>query len=178
MLPSIPYDRAAAIAYAHEWAFGRNPDYYNYDDIGGDCTNFSSQCLFAGTGVMNFTPDYGWYYIDANRKAPAWTGVPYFNQFMTRLPPPGPGPIMELSDLEHVIPGDFLQLKFVEERFSHTVIIVEMGNPPTLENTLIAAHSYDADFYPISEYYAKEHRFLHVLGAFPPRKHNSRPKSV
>ncbi len=84
MAPIIPYDREAAIAYAHQWAYSRNPSFYNYDDIGGDCTNFASQCLYAGTGVMNFTPTFGWYYIDANRKAPAWTGVPYFYNFMTR----------------------------------------------------------------------------------------------
>ena len=76
--PVIPYDRKAALRYAHKWAFGRNPAYYDYEELGGDCTNFASQCLYAGTGVMNFTPDLGWYYIDANRKAPAWTGVPYF----------------------------------------------------------------------------------------------------
>ena len=52
----IPYDRRAAIRYAHRWAFGRNPRYYDYENIGGDCTNFASQCLYAGTGVMNFTP--------------------------------------------------------------------------------------------------------------------------
>ncbi|MEG2420195.1 MAG: amidase domain-containing protein [Oscillospiraceae bacterium] len=168
MLPTIPYDREAAILYAHRWAYGRNPLYYNYDDIGGDCTNFSSQCLYAGTGVMNYTPDFGWYYLDANRKAPAWTGVPYFNQFMTRQPPTGPGPVMEKSDLAGIIPGDFIQLRFVENLFAHTVIVVAMGSPATPENTLIAAHSYDADFYPLSEYYAKELRFLHVLGAVPP----------
>ena len=69
-----PYDREAAVLYAHQWAYGRNPLFYDYEHLGGDCTNFASQCLYAGSGVMNFTPTYGWYYIDANRKAPAWTG--------------------------------------------------------------------------------------------------------
>ena len=31
--------------YAQKWALSRNPAYYNFDDIGGDCTNFVSQCL-------------------------------------------------------------------------------------------------------------------------------------
>src|SRR5699024_7748176 len=61
------YERAAAVAYAHRWAYGRNPDFYNYDTVGGDCTNFASQCLLAGGGAMNFTPDFGWYYITANQ---------------------------------------------------------------------------------------------------------------
>ncbi len=42
--------------YAHLWAYGRNPRYYDYEGIGGDCTNFASQCIYAGAGVMNDTP--------------------------------------------------------------------------------------------------------------------------
>ena len=57
----IPYDRQAAASYAKEWAFGRNPKYYNFNNLGGDCTNFASQCIYAGAGVMNFTPTFGWY---------------------------------------------------------------------------------------------------------------------
>ncbi len=34
------YDREKAVAYAREWAFSRNPEYYIFDEIGGDCTNF------------------------------------------------------------------------------------------------------------------------------------------
>ena len=78
------YDRAAAVAYAHTWAYRRNPRYYNYEELGGDCTNFASQCLYAGSGIMNFTPTWGWYYLDADRKAPAWTGVQYLWNFLTR----------------------------------------------------------------------------------------------
>ena len=102
MLERIPYDRRAAVAYAHQWAYGRNPDFYDYEEIGGDCTNFASQCLYAGTGVMNFDPVYGWFYRDPNDKAPAWTGVEYFFDFITRqTPSPGPfGISTTLSELE------------------------------------------------------------------------------
>ncbi len=71
MLERIPYDRRAAVAYAHQWAYGRNPDFYDYEEIGGDCTNFASQCLYAGTGVMNFDPVYGWFYRDPKGSAAA-----------------------------------------------------------------------------------------------------------
>ena len=40
-----PYDRAAAVLYAHQWAYGRNPAFYDYENLGGDCTNFASQYL-------------------------------------------------------------------------------------------------------------------------------------
>ena len=162
---AIPYNRSAAVQYAHRWAFGRNPEFYDFENIGGDCTNFASQCLFAGTGIMNFTPDLGWYYIDANQKAPAWTGVEYFYEFLTRNVISA-GPFAIAADINRVLPGDFVQLQFASDRFGHTPIIVSIGNPATLENTLVAAHSIDSDWRPLSTYNFKEIRFLHVLGAW------------
>ena len=38
----IPYNRTAAVNYARKWALGRNPAYYDFEEIGGDCTNFAS----------------------------------------------------------------------------------------------------------------------------------------
>ena len=32
----LRYDRPAAVAYAHRWAYGRNPRYYDYERVGGD----------------------------------------------------------------------------------------------------------------------------------------------
>lgn len=167
LLQMIPYDRAAAVSYAHKWAFGRNPAYYDYENIGGDCTNFASQCLYQGTGVMNYTPTYGWYYINANRKAPAWTGVEFFYDFLVRSERTS-GPIAVETGLPEIMPGDFVQLGFQAEGFDHTPIVVETGFPPTLDNTLAAAHSADADWRPLSSYEFTQIRFLHVLGAWRP----------
>lgn len=50
--PFMPtFNHTAAIAYARQWAAGRNPE---YPDAGGsvDCTNFISQCLVAGGWPM------------------------------------------------------------------------------------------------------------------------------
>ena len=162
----IPYDREAAVQYAHRWAYGRNPLYYDYEEIGGDCTNFASQCLYAGTGIMNFTPIYGWYYRNANDKAPAWTGVPYFFNFMTR-DEISPGPFGVQANLEMLLPGDFVQLRFQGSEFGHTPIIVAVGQPPTLDNILVAAHSEDWDYRPVSTYSYQAIRFIHILGAHP-----------
>lgn len=167
MPPVIPYDRMAAVSYARKWAYGRNPNYYDYEEIGGDCTNFASQCLYAGTGVMNFTPTFGWYYINANQKAPAWTGVEYFRNFLLRKEP-SPGPFAIETDISGLQVGDFLQFNFKGEIFSHTPIVVEIGDPITPENILLAAHSYDAYKRPLSTYVYQQIRYLHILGAHPP----------
>ena len=78
------------IDYAKKWAFSRNPAYYNFDNVGGDCTNFISQCLRAGGAEMNYTADTGWYYISPDNRAAAWTGVEYLYRFLLRNKSVGP----------------------------------------------------------------------------------------
>ena len=106
-MPLKPYDRDAAVRYAHRWAYRRNPAYFDFSELGGDCTNFVSQCIYAGSGVMNFTPTYGWYYINAQNRAPAWTGVQYLYHasgygagMCPLLNPDGTPQIIDLSSLE------------------------------------------------------------------------------
>ncbi len=162
-----PYNREAAVLYAHQWAYGRNPLYYDYERLGGDCTNFASQCIYAGSGIMNFTPTYGWYYIDANRKAPAWTGVPYLYNFLTRSKA-SVGPLGRPCLLAELLPGDVVQLSFDGETYRHSPIVVSVGYPVTPENVLIAAHSYDADNRPLSSYEYQKARFIHITGVMRP----------
>ena len=157
----LPYDRAAAVAYAHRWAYSRNPQYYNYDDLGGDCTNFASQCLYAGSGVMNHTPTFGWYYYDANRKAPAWTGVEYLYNFLTRSKP-SLGPFAKEVSLGEMQPGDIVQLSFNGIGFQHSPIVVKAGERSS--DLLLAAHTDDADYRPLDTYPYALVRFLHIFG--------------
>ena len=84
------YDRRSAAAYAQRWAYFRNPDFLDFSDLGGDCTNFASQCIYAGSGVMNFTPTYGWYYLTSSNRTASWTGVHYLYQFLTSNQGVGP----------------------------------------------------------------------------------------
>ena len=166
MLEQIPYDRQAAVDYAHQWAYSRNPNYYDYEEIGGDCTNFASQCLYAGTGVMNFDPVYGWFYRDANDKAPAWTGVEYLYRYLVRQEPT-PGPAAVEVGLRQVMPGDIVQLSFREDgTFSHTAVVVRVPARATLRTVLVASHSYDADNRPLSTYSFRKIRFLHIAGVW------------
>lgn len=155
------YQRDAAVAYAHEWAFGRNPAFYNYDAIGGDCTNFASQVLLAGGADMNYTPTFGWYYIDPNEKAPAWTGVEYLYRFLTAQDGRC-GPRGAVVPLEEIEPGDIIQLSFDGEAFQHSPVVVAVGEPATPENILVAAHTYDSDNRPLSTYPYMQLRPIHI----------------
>lgn len=160
-----PYDRDAAVAYAHRWAFGRNPAFYDYENIGGDCTNFASQCLYAGSGVMDFLPVYGWYYLNANQKSPSWTGVVYLYNYLTRTRQ-SPGPIAEEVPLASLLPGDIVQLSFDGISYQHTPVVVAARNASSADEVLVAAHSMDADYRPLSTYDYQIAKYLHITGVW------------
>lgn len=160
----MQYNRSKALDYAQKWALSRNPQYFDYSPIGGDCTNFISQCLYAGSGVMNYTKNTGWYYINANDKAPAWTGVVFLYNFLVR-PERTPGPYAKEADVSQIEPGDIIQLAFQGMgNFSHSLFVVKCGNPVSIDNILINTHSYDRKEYPLNRYSWNRIRFLKILG--------------
>ena len=75
------YDREAAAEYAHKWAYKRNPEYYDFDGLGGDCTNFISQVLAAGGAKQNYSQD-GWYFNSLSDRSPSWSGVDELYNFL------------------------------------------------------------------------------------------------
>jgi len=158
----MAYNRQATLNYARKWALSRNPDYYDFEQIGGDCTNFASQCLYAGAGVMNYTPDTGWYYSALNDRAAAWTSADYFGKFLINNNGAGPyGRILPLYSAEI---GDLIQLSFDGIEFSHTLVVVQTGFSPAPDNILIACHTYDSLDRPLNTYYYNELRFIHIDG--------------
>lgn len=162
-MPSeIPYNREKAVAYAHKWAFDRNPGYFNFSGLGGDCANFASQCIYAGIGVMNYKPLYGWYYNTPDDRTPSWSGVKYLYNFLVGNR--GVGPYATETDLAGMEPGDIIQIATWMTDFHHTLVVVERGEVPEPGNVLVATHSYDTDNRPLSSYDIKQMRCLHILG--------------
>lgn len=163
MLTEIRYDRAAAVRYTDKWAYFRNPEFYDFSEIGGDCTNFASQCLLAGGAVMNYTPTFGWYYTGVNDRAPSWTGVKFLFNFLTTNE--GIGPYGRQVEPSAIIPGDLCQLILDGDDWQHTPIIVSVdGGRATYENIRVAAHSYDCNCRPLSSYRISSARFIHIDG--------------
>jgi hypothetical protein len=161
-MPTDIYNRQAAIDYALTWAMARNPNYYDYDKLGGDCTNFVSQCLYAGSGVMNYKPTFGWYYYSANNHSPSWTGVPYLYDFLVRKS--GIGPIGVETQMQNILPGDISQMADGKNVYYHSQFIVSVGNPPSLDNILACTHTYDSKERPLSSYDFSHIRFVSITG--------------
>ena len=152
------YNREAVYEYAKKWAYGRNPKYYNFDPVGGDCTNFVSQCIYAGGIQMNYDRNNGWYYIDGNNKSPSWTGVEFLYSFLATNN--NLGPKGEETTIEKLEIGDVVQLSFNGQIFSHSLIVVKNGT--NVNNTLIAAHTYDIFGKSVSEYGYEKYRCIHI----------------
>ena len=159
----LPYDRDLAVDYARKWALKRNPRYANFEEMGGDCTNYASQVIHAGGCPMNYHK-YGWYYRSLGDRAPAWTSVKYLYQFLIHNK--STGPVAEETDLSGIEPGDLVQLNFGwDDRYDHTPVVVRiLPGPRTLDKVLIAAHTIDRLDYPVSNYNIKMTRFLHIKG--------------
>ncbi|MBO5525704.1 MAG: amidase domain-containing protein [Clostridia bacterium] len=157
-LQVLSYDRESAVAYARKWAYARNPKYYNFDRLGGDCTNFASQCIFAGAPQMNGTPVFGWYYCSLNDRTPAWTGVQYLYQFLVGNE--GIGPFGEEVDLNKLKVGDVVQFGRMTNDFYHSPVVVGFRRG----EILVATHSNDAYNRPLSSYTFEKIRGIHILG--------------
>lgn len=167
MLLNVPYDRQRAVEYARRWALSRNPLFLDFTGRGGNCTSFVSQCLFAGCGVMNYTPTFGWYYRSADDRAPAWTGVDELFDFLTGARDfaeqnGGTGPYgRDAMVAETVELGDVVQLRNTNGEFYHTLIISGF----TDNDILVCAHSDDALDRPLSTYNYAALRVIHIDGA-------------
>ena len=129
------YDREKAVEYAYVWAKKRNPAYYNFDGIGGDCTNFASQCLYAGSKVQNYEKVFGWYYNSLTDRAPAWTSVEFLFSYLlkrNRI-----GPFATATNKNSIEIGDIIQLGHSNDDFFHTAIVTSFNN----NEVLVSSHT-------------------------------------
>ena len=114
---------------------------------------------------MDFTPDFGWYYVSPEDRAPAWSSVDFFYDFITEEPAfaarnTGVGPFGREVEAEEVELGDFIQLADAEGNYYHTLIIT--GFEPN--DILICAHTDDSLNRRLSTYNYASLRYLHIDG--------------
>ena len=164
------YDRYRAVEYAKRWALERNPQFANFTGIGGDCTNFVSQAVYAGSCQMNDTPTFGWYFNSLNDRAPAWTGVEAFYDFFTGSGDFAPvtlreGPFGYVTEKPYAQLGDVIQLADETGDFSHSLMITGFSDSGEL---LLTAHSNDVLDRPLSEYTNASERIIHIIGVLVP----------
>ena len=167
MLIEFPYNRQNAVTYVRKWALSRNPLFSDFAGSGGDCTNFVSQGLFAGSGVMDFTPTFGWYYRSLANRAPAWSGVDELYGFLTGsgdfegMAMGGPFATL-VRNRREIEAGDVIQLANSQGEFYHTLMISGFAG----NDILVCAHTDDALDRPLSSYNYASLRVLHINGVY------------
>lgn len=154
----IPYQRETAIAYASKWAYSRNPAYLDFADLGGDCTNFVSQCLYAGSGVMDYTPVTGWYYNTSSDRTASWTGVIYLGNYLLRQRD-SPGPKAIITQPNQIQPGDVIQLGNGDGTYYHSLFVVAVEGSSRIYTS---THDFDSSARSLDSYPSVEKRYLHI----------------
>ena len=130
------YDANAAISYAYKYTDNNskpsNPDYKNYDDNGGDCANFGSQCINAGGFVTS--SDWNPVYADDHKLKHDngqfnWVNAGGLEKYLQSLGYPI-SYIRSENDLNRIHKGDIVFLTDNSGTPYHTTICsVGGGNP-------------------------------------------------
>lgn len=157
-LKSFIYDRNAVYAYAKEWAYKRNPSFYDFSLLGGDCTNFCSQCILSGAPQMNYTKTFGWYYISLSNRSPSFTGVEFLYDFLVKNK--GVGPYAVPCNLNEVKVGDVVQLGNATGDYYHSPIVTAVIG----DKVYVSAHTTDTFNRSLSSYDYYSIRCAHILG--------------
>lgn len=154
------YSRQKAIEYAYKWWNGRNPEYFNFDNYGGDCTNFISQCLYYGGIGMNYSHN-GWYYTSPSSRSPSWTGVDEFFNFVTSNTSIY-GVRGKIVSLDEILPGDIIQFNITGTDFHHSVIVTAVEGK-TINDIYVTGHTTDCKNISIKSFNYKKIRFIKIL---------------
>ncbi|RXI44924.1 hypothetical protein DP145_11645 [Clostridium tetani] len=121
------YDGIAAAKYAVKYAINYNPEYQDYNGRGGDCTNFISQCIYAG-GIPT---DNVWY-----KDSHAWIRVVELRSWLLKK-----GYARELTVQDNAKEGDLIQLRNSGGYWYHSLIVTYKN--PTNGEPFVSCHTGD-----------------------------------
>jgi len=110
------YNRSKAVEYADRYWKNYNPAYINFSKLGGDCTNYVSQCMRAGGAPDDYSgpiEQQWWYNLKTHRYTPSWTGVNQLYRYLIYNPQGGPKGI-PIDDPNKIDLGDIIQYNFLD----------------------------------------------------------------
>ena len=151
------YDREAAVDYAKEWALSRN-ERFKIASEWGEGTNFVSQCLYSGAGIMNTAYEAGWYYRSDTDFAPSWTEAELLYRFLITNRRKGPYGVE--VEKEAVREGDIVQFSDCEGSYYQSAVITKLYGG----KIFVCAHNANAYMRPVTSYRCGSVRFLHIIG--------------
>lgn len=165
------YDRVAAVQYARQWALSRNPKFQDYEDWGGNCTNYISQCVNAGGVPMDHYGDNimkQWYWYSDKKRTPSWTAAQPFFEYFTKNNNDNTdnfGVYAAEAGYDEMELGDIVQL-IKDGKAYHTMIITGiLLNGDKINDYLESQNTYDLLDYPLS-LKVGERRYLKIFGYY------------
>lgn len=163
------YDRDRVKQYADRWWNGANPDYIRFEV---DCTNYVSQCIFAGGAPMHYTGkrNAGWWYQGRDRDQElwsySWSVAHSLNTYLSQGQLSGLR--VEIVDQPtQLMIGDVISYDWDGDgRYQHSAIVAAIaadGAPLVNAHTTDSYHRYwdYRDSYAWSD--RTRYRFLHLL---------------
>ena len=159
-----PYDRAAAYDYLMAYCGKRNPAWYAYDDVGGNCMNFGSQVLLAGGIPEDEKGDEEWYWDGQNDLDLSWINVGHFYDYCCDNQGYGLVADTEAGYYTGEV-GDVLIVGFAGDHRHTTVIshVVKDESGDTVDY-LISCNTTNYRDFPASAYYYTFHRLVKIFG--------------
>ncbi|WP_258171103.1 amidase domain-containing protein [Paenibacillus sp. R14(2021)] len=168
----IRYRRDLAAAYADRWWNEANPAYENFEV---NCTNYISQCLFAGNGPMNYTGKRasGWWYRGFSGGRENWSyswAVANALQHYLSAPHNSSLRATVVQSADQLALGDVIIYDWGGDgRFQHSTIVTAFdaaGMPLVNANTVPSRHRYwdYQDSYAWTE--NTKYRFFHIADEF------------
>ncbi len=165
------YQRQKVREYADRWWNGRNPQFVDMDV---DCTNYVSQCLYAGSAPMNYTDrrDAGWWYKGRKNGQESWSYSWSVSNSLERYLAASKSGLkaQQMKSPYELEIGDVITYDWDGDgRYQHSVVITAFapdGAPLVNAHTVNSMHRYwdYRDSYAWSERTAC--RFFHIADSF------------
>ncbi|GGG24095.1 amidase domain-containing protein [Paenibacillus abyssi] len=168
----ISYRRELAAAYADHWWDKPNP---SYEEFEVNCTNYVSQCLFAGKAPMNYTGrrELGWWYQGRDNGKEWWSYSWAVSNALQSLLAASKGQGLRaqlVQSADQLALGDVIVYDWNGDgRYQHSTIVTAFdtnGMPLVNANTVSSRHRYwdYRDSYAWTE--MTKYRFFHIADEF------------
>lgn len=147
------YKRELAVDYALTYGLSPNPNFRFFDthgDGGGDCSNFISQCLYAGGAPMDFKSAKPWWYKRQEKIKDTWSvswsvAHSLYWTLKARWEMRIPGiKALEVKDIKLLETGDIIQYEDSKGIIYHSAIITFFAKSRKSMHPLITQHSFNA----------------------------------